>query len=121
MSKKILIIEDEGLIAEVLSIRLQNAGYQTVTAFDGQEGWKKVNSEKPDLIILDIGLPIMDGNTLCGLIKSGKKTQKIPVIMLTGKKLVGDMEDSFRAGAEVYINKPYDWERLFDHIKKLLP
>lgn len=120
MSKKILIVEDEDIIAKVLSIRLENQGYKTVLAYDGEEGFKKAKSEKPDLIIIDIGLPKLDGNTLCELIKKHKYLQNIPVIMLTGKKLVGDMETAFNSGADAYINKPYNWERLLHHIKKLL-
>jgi DNA-binding response OmpR family regulator len=120
MTKKILIVEDEDLIAKVLSIRLENQGYKTVLAYDGEEGLKKTKSEKPDLIIIDIGLPKIDGNVLCELIKKDKHIQNIPIIMLTGKKLVGDMETAFNSGADAYVNKPYDWERLLHHIKNLL-
>ena len=120
MAKKILIVEDEDLISKVLSIRLEGLGYKVVAAFDGEEGLSAVMKEKPDLVLLDIGLPKLDGNTLCELIKSGKDTKNIKVIMLTGKKLVGDMENSFSAGADFYISKPYEWQRLLDHIKKLI-
>ncbi|OIO05062.1 MAG: hypothetical protein AUJ51_00660 [Elusimicrobia bacterium CG1_02_56_21] len=120
MAKKVLIVEDEELIAKVLSIRLESLGYKVVYALDGEAGLDSVKKEKPDLVILDIGLPRLDGNTLCELIKTGESTKGIKVIMLTGKRLVGDMENSFSAGADFYVNKPYEWPRLLAHIKQLI-
>jgi CheY-like chemotaxis protein len=120
MAKKILVVEDEDLIAKVLSIRLEGLGYKVVTAFDGEEGLAAVRKERPDLVILDIGLPKIDGNTLCELIKSDEATKGIRVIMLTGKRLMGDMESAFTAGADFYLNKPYEWPRLLGHIQKLI-
>ncbi|MBI4801882.1 MAG: response regulator [Elusimicrobia bacterium] len=118
--KKILIVEDEVMIVKVLSIRLESLGYKIAAAYDGEEGLAMVKKEKPDLIILDVGLPRIDGNTLCGLIKADPATKHIRVIMLTGKKLVGDMETSFSAGADLYMNKPYEWPRLVAHLHELL-
>lgn len=120
MAKKILIVEDEDLIAKVLSMRLEGLGYKVAVASDGEEGLEMVKKEKPDLVVLDIGLPRIDGNTLCELIKTEETTKHIRVIMLTGKKLVGDMENAFHAGADIYVNKPYEWPRLLGHIQKLL-
>ena len=120
MAKKILIVEDEDLIAKVLAIRLEGLGYKVFTASDGEEGLSAVQKEKPDLVLLDIGLPRLDGNTLCELIKTGEATRHIKVIMLTGKRLMGDMENSFTAGADFYVNKPYEWPRLLGHIKQLI-
>ena len=120
MPKKVLIVEDEDLIAKVLSIRLENSGYQVLIAYDGEEGWEQAKKEKPDLMLLDIGLPRIDGNTLCELIKADAETKGIKIIMLTGKRLVGDMENAFSAGADIYVNKPYDWTRLLSHIQSLI-
>ena len=120
MPKKILIVEDEDLIAQVLCMRLEGLGYKAVVAADGKEGLEMAKKEKPDLAILDIGLPRIDGNTLCELIKAEPSTKGTRIIMLTGKKLVGDMETAFKSGAEIYVNKPYEWPRLLGHIKKLL-
>ena len=120
MPKKILIVEDEDLIAKVLAIRLEGLGYKVSVAADGEEGLEAARKQKPDLVILDIGLPRIDGNTLCELIKTSEATKDVKVIMLTGKKLVGDMENSFKAGAEVYVNKPYEWPRLQAHVEKLI-
>ncbi len=120
MAKKILIVEDEALIGKVLSIRLEGMGYKVSTALDGEEGLDKVRTERPDLVILDIGLPKLDGNTLCELIKTGADTKRIKVIMLTGHRLMGEMERSFASGADLYVNKPYEWARLQAHIKDLI-
>jgi DNA-binding response OmpR family regulator len=120
MAKKILIVEDEDLISKVLSIRLEGLGYKVVTALDGEEGLEAAKKEKPDLVILDIGLPRIDGNTLCELIKTNPSTKGAKVIMLTGKRLVGDMEKSFSSGADFYVNKPYEWPRLLEHIRTLI-
>ncbi|HAF96302.1 MAG: hypothetical protein A2021_00140 [Elusimicrobia bacterium GWF2_52_66] len=120
MAKKVLIVEDEDLIAKVLSIRLENSGYQVSIAYDGEEGLEQAKKEKPDLMLLDIGLPRIDGNTLCELIKTDPATKGIKIIMLTGKRLVGDMENAFSAGADIYVNKPYDWTRLQVHIQALI-
>lgn len=120
MAKKILIVEDEDLIVQVLSIRLEGLGYKVVTASDGEEGLAAVKKEKPDLVILDIGLPKIDGNTLCEMIKTDEATKAVRVIMLTGKRLVGDMENAFSAGADFYVNKPYEWPRLLGRIQKLI-
>lgn len=120
MNKKILIVEDEDLIAKVLCMRLEGLGYKVVVASDGEEGLEMVKKEHPALAIVDIGLPRIDGNTLCELIKSDPAVKNVRIIMLTGRKLVGDMETAFNSGAEVYVNKPYEWTRLLGHIKKLL-
>ena len=120
MRKKILIVEDEDLIAKVLCMRLEGLGYKVCIASDGEEGLDMVKKEHPDLAILDIGLPRIDGNTLCELIKSEPATKNVRIIMLTGMRLVGDMEAAFHSGAEIYMNKPYEWPQLLGHIKKLL-
>lgn len=119
-AKKILIVEDEDLIAKVLAIRLEGLGYKVATAADGEEGLAAVRKEKPDLVILDIGLPRIDGNTLCEMIKTAPETKGVKVIMLTGKRLVGDMEKAFSSGADFYINKPYDWGRFMERVKQLI-
>lgn len=120
MAKKILVVEDEPLIVKVLAIRLEGLGYKVATAMDGEEGLDAVKKLKPDLVILDIGLPKIDGNTLCELIKTGEDTKAIKVIMLTGHRMMGEMEDAFKAGADLYVNKPYEWARLQAQIKDLL-
>ena len=120
MPKTVLIVEDEALIVKVLTIRLEGLGYKVLAAYDGEAGLEMAKSTRPDLAVLDIGLPKLDGNTLCELLKTEPETKGIKVIMLTGKKLVGDMETAFKSGADVYVNKPYEWPRLLAQVKKLL-
>ena len=119
MSKKILVVDDAANLVKILKIKLEQLGYKVITAADGDEGWDKFKAEKPDLAILDIEMPKIDGDTLCELIK-GEGSHATPVIMLTGKTLMGDMEDAFKAGADVYLNKPYEMKHLLDHIEKLI-
>jgi DNA-binding response OmpR family regulator len=118
--KKIIIIDDEELVCKVLSLKLSNDGYSVDVAFDGSEGLDKIMKSSYDLAIIDIGLPKIDGNTLCELIKSNKKLKDMKVIILTGKNLVGDVEKAYESGADDYVSKPYDYQVLLSKIKKLL-
>jgi DNA-binding response OmpR family regulator len=120
MAKNILIVEDDEQLSKVLYRQLEASGYKPVNAYDAESGLKLARAKKPDLIILDIGLPGMDGKTLCKIIKNHPETAGIKIIMLTGDRLVGNMEDSFTSGAETYINKPYDFSLLLAHIEKLI-
>ncbi len=120
MSKNILVVEDDEQLSKVLSRQLEASGYKPVNAYDGETALKLAREKKPDLMILDIGLPGMDGKTVCKIIKNHAETAGIKIIMLTGDRLVGNMEDSFSYGAETYLNKPYDFSLLLAHIEKLI-
>lgn len=117
---RILVVEDDLLIAKLLETNIRDAGYNVTVTFDGESAWKMAPKIRPDLVIQDIGLPGMDGYALCDLIKRHSGTKNARIIMLTGKNLVGDMEKAFRCGADIYINKPFVWERMLKHIRKLL-
>ena len=118
--KKILIVDDERDIVKVLMIRLQRAGYEVVTAFDGAQGVFMAHKEKPDLIILDIRMPAGNGFSVAQRLKRSTHTFTIPVIFLTGSPET-NAEDKARAlGARFYIKKPYDPEELLDAIKRAL-
>jgi len=130
--KSILLVEDnpqdEMLILRAL--RRINLANEIDIARDGQQALDylfaegefagRAGLELPAVVLLDIGLPKLDGNTLCELIKTGEATKHIKIIMLTGHRQMNEMEDSFKAGADVYVNKPYEWPRLLEHIQKLL-
>jgi DNA-binding response OmpR family regulator len=118
--KRIIIIDDEELICKVLSLRLSNEGYIVDTALDGKEGLDKITKSLYDLAIIDVGLPKIDGNTLCELIKNNSKLKDMKVIILTGKNLVGDVEKAYESGADAYFSKPYDYNLLLNKIKKLI-
>ena len=117
---KILLVEDDRHLRQVLEARLSSQGYSVVVAHDGKEGLSKVQSEKPNLVVLDVGLPLLNGVELCDLIKKSEKLKQIPVIMLTAGKTIGDWEKGLNAGADAYMNKPYNWDKLISTIKELI-
>lgn len=120
MQKKILLIEDYPHIVEVLRVRLSNAGYDVIVAFDGQEGLRLARTEKPDLIILDVMLPKMNGYKLCRLIKFDGRYKHIPIFMLTSRRRQADKELGLSTGADEYLVKPYEPHELIKLINKYL-
>jgi two-component system, cell cycle response regulator DivK len=117
---KILMVEDNEMNVNMLSRRLQKRGYQVVTAGDGNQGHSMARSENPDLILMDISLPGMDGWELTRLLKSAEATRHIPIIALTAHALVTDREKASEAGCDEYETKPIDFERLTKKIESLL-
>ncbi|MDP2913306.1 MAG: response regulator [Candidatus Omnitrophota bacterium] len=120
MKKKIMIIEDERDLVKAVSFRLEDAGYEVAAAYDGEEGLKKVRSEHPDLILLDLMLPKMNGYKVCEALKSDSNVNKIPVIMFTARAQDTDRKMSQAAGVDAYITKPFESSELLATIKKLL-
>jgi DNA-binding response OmpR family regulator len=120
MGKKILVIDDEPLVVEVLKIRLEMNDYEVITASDGVEGIESAIREKPDLIILDIIMPGLDGYQVCRKLKEDRKTKAIPVIMLTALGQSAEREKGYSSGAYGYIFKPFDDEELLNSIEKAL-
>lgn len=118
--KRILIVDDERDIVKALMIRLQGAGYDVVTAFDGAQGVFMAHKEKPDLIILDIRMPAGDGFSVAERLRRSTHTFTIPVIFLTGSPDKNAAERAIQLGARFYIKKPYDAEELLDAIKRAL-
>jgi len=117
---KILIIEDELELARLIQVRLENAGFGVEIAGDGKEGLEKITDYQPDLVILDLILPQIDGYRVCELIKSDDKLRKIPVIMLTARAQDIEKKAGYAVGADEYIVKPYDPDQLLQKIKALL-
>jgi two-component system, OmpR family, alkaline phosphatase synthesis response regulator PhoP len=120
MPKKILVTEDSPTILSILEDALKSEGYNIITATDGQEALAKAQKENPDLIILDVMLPKMDGHKVCGLLKKDSRYSKIPIIMFTAKMEDSDREISKELGADAYLTKPFDPEVLFSKISELL-
>ena len=118
--KKILIVEDESSLAETLKLRFEATGYRVDIAGDGQEAMQKVRDDKPNLILLDIMLPKIDGYKVCRILKFDEKYRNIPIIMLTAKAQEEDRELGFSVGANAYIVKPFDTQELMQKIKELL-
>ncbi|MDD5136706.1 MAG: response regulator [Candidatus Omnitrophica bacterium] len=117
---KVLMIDDERDFLTVLSERLGAKGFDIVKAFNGREGLEKVYSEKPDIIVLDLMMPEMNGYDVCRKLKIDKTYKDIPVIMLTGKFHPDDIEFGKEMGADAYLTKPLDLELLLHKIKAFL-
>jgi len=120
MSKKILLVDDEVGLVEMVKMRLEASGYNIICAYDGQEALEKAKKEKPDLIILDLMLPKMDGYKVCGLLKSDSRYSKIPIIMFTARIQEEDLVLGKELGADGYITKPFEPKILLGKIKELI-
>ena len=113
---KILIVEDNELNRDMLSRRLVKRGYEIVLAVDGGEGFAKAGTENPDLILLDMSLPVMDGWQVARALKAHDTLKKIPVIALTSHAMAGDREQALAAGCDDYDTKPIELPRLLEKI-----
>ncbi|MBI4115892.1 MAG: response regulator [Candidatus Omnitrophica bacterium] len=120
MTKKILIVEDETDMALLVESRLKASGYDVISVGDGQAGFEMAKKEKPDLMILDLMLPKMDGHKVCGLLKKDTRYAKIPIILFTARAQEGDRKLGEEAGADAYITKPFEAKVLLDKIRELL-
>ncbi|MGI6595313.1 MAG: response regulator [Elusimicrobia bacterium] len=119
-SKKILVIEDEPDNLKVLSMALKSAGYIVFGAENGEEGVEMFREEKPDLVILDVTMPIMDGWEVLRKIKAGLRSRRVPVIMLTAKSTDKDKLKGYTIGADFYVTKPYNISKLLPIIRDML-
>jgi two-component system cell cycle response regulator DivK len=117
---KILLVEDNEINRDVLSQRLQWKNYEVVIAVDGQQGVAMARTEAPDLILMDMGLPLLDGWQATRLLKSAADTQSIPVIALTAYAMAGDRQKALEAGCDEYETKPIDLPQLLMKIQALL-
>tara|TARA_Y100000741_G_scaffold272744_1_gene212864 strand:+ start:37 stop:396 length:360 start_codon:yes stop_codon:yes gene_type:complete len=117
---KILIVEDNEMNRDMLSRRLERKGYEVIMAEDGQKGVDMSKSENPNLILMDLSLPIMDGWEATSTIKADDNTKNIPIIVLTAHAMAGDREKALEAGADEYDTKPIDFKRLLGKIKDFI-
>ena len=117
---KILLVEDNEMNRDMLTRRLQRKGYELVIAADGKEAVRKAQLQTPDLILMDIRLPVMDGWEAMRRIKIIPETQSIPIIALTAHAMAGDMEKCLDAGCDDYDTKPIDLPRLLEKMQALL-
>lgn len=118
--KRILAIDDEQDMLYVIKMQLEAHQYDVLTARDGQEGLTMARREAPDLIILDIMLPKLDGYKVCRMLKFDKKYSAIPIIMLTARAQEGDEKLGYEVGADYYMPKPFEPKKLLGKIKELL-
>ena len=117
---KILIVEDNEMNRDMLSRRLIRKGFDVIMAEDGQKGVDMSKSDNPDLILMDLSLPIMDGWQATSTIKADPETSSIPIIVLTAHAMAGDREKALDAGADEYDTKPIEFKRLLGKIKDFL-
>ncbi len=117
---KILLIEDNQMNRDMLSRRLTRKGYEVVNAVDGEQGMAMARSEAPDLILMDMSLPVLDGWEATRQLKAAPETQAIPIIALTAHAMAGDREKAVEAGCNDYDTKPIELPRLLEKIEALL-
>ena len=117
---RILLIEDEEDIVEALKMRLEGNGYEVIPALDGTDGLNKARTTAPDLIILDIMLPKLDGYKIARMLKFDERFSMIPILMLTAKVQPADAQKGKEAGADSYMTKPFKADELLMEIKRLI-
>ena len=117
---KILIVEDNEMNRDMLSRRLIRRGYQIVMAVDGEEGITAAKAENPDLILMDMSLPVIDGWEATRRVKADDATRSVPVIGLTAHAMAGDREKAIEAGCDDYDTKPVELDRLIGKIERLI-
>jgi DNA-binding response OmpR family regulator len=120
MSNKILLVEDHEEIWDFLSRRLKRRGFDVVIAQDGQQGIDTARAERPNVVLLDMNLPVMDGWTAAKQLKADAATAGIPIIALTAHALSGDREKALEAGCDDYHPKPVDFSKLLSQIEAAL-
>jgi DNA-binding response OmpR family regulator len=118
--KRILIIDDENDIVYMVKVRLESSGFEVLEAYDGQAGLESARKEKPDLIILDLMLPKLDGYKVCRMLKFDEKYKHIPIIMFTARAQEDDKKTGQEVGADAYITKPFEPDLLLSKINELL-
>lgn len=117
---KLLLVEDNEMNRDMLSRRLQRRGYEVIIAVDGVEGLEMALNESPDLILMDMSLPLLDGWEATRRLKSMPETSSIPVLALTAHAISGDREKALDTGCDDYDTKPIEFQRLLEKIQKLL-
>ncbi|WKT81657.1 response regulator transcription factor [Thermosynechococcus sp. PP45] len=120
MKPRILIIDDDPAIADVLAINLQMAGYEVTKSLDGMQGQALAVQLSPDLILLDLMLPQVDGFTICQRLRRDPRTQDIPILMLTALSQTHNKVEGFNAGADDYLTKPFELEEMLARVRALL-
>lgn len=116
---RILLVDDEPSIVKMVGKRLEVEGFEVLVAMDGQEAVKKVQTEAPDLVILDLMLPKLNGYEVCMMLKEDTRYQKIPVVIFTAKAQEQDEKLGLACGADAYIRKPFKAQELLDQIRAL--
>lgn len=117
---RVLVVDDEPDLIRILEFGLRAAGYQVEIAADGQEGLKKAREIRPDIILLDLMLPKLDGYKVCRLLKFDERYRQIPIIILSARTQEGDQALAKEMGANRFVTKPYEFGEILGHIEALL-
>jgi CheY-like chemotaxis protein len=117
---KILLVEDNEINRDMLSRRLERRGYRVAIALDGEQGVSMAGLEAPDLILMDMSLPVLDGWEAARRLKAAPETRAIPIIALTAHAMVGDREKAIESGCDDYDTKPVEFQRLLEKIETIL-
>jgi len=118
--KKILFVEDEPLILKFVSLRLESLGYEILKATDGAEAFRLIQEKNPDLVLLDVRIPVMDGYEVCKKVRNNEKLKRIPVILFTASDPTLVITKVKEVGANDYIIKPFDPKELLEKIRKFI-
>lgn len=119
MPLKVLVCDDERHIVRLIQVNLERQGYIVVTAYDGKEGLEKVRSEKPDMMVLDVMMPYMDGFEVLKTLRREPEYENLPVIMLTAKAQDKDVFEGYHYGADMYLTKPFNPMELVAFVKRI--
>lgn len=119
MPRKILAVDDEKHIVRLVQVNLERQGYEVVTANDGKEALEKVEEERPDLVVLDVMMPYMDGFEVLQNMRRNPSTRDIPVIMLTAKAQDADVFKGWQSGVDCYLTKPFNPMELLSFVKRI--
>jgi two-component system alkaline phosphatase synthesis response regulator PhoP/two-component system response regulator VicR len=120
MPVKILVCDDERHIVRLIQVNLERQGWEVVTAYDGKEGLEKIRSEKPNLVVLDVMMPYMDGFEVLKSLRREPDTEGLPVIMLTAKAQDKDVFEGYHYGADMYLTKPFNPMELVTFVKRII-
>ncbi|MBV6457268.1 MAG: Alkaline phosphatase synthesis transcriptional regulatory protein PhoP [Fimbriimonadaceae bacterium] len=116
---KILVCDDERHIVRLIQVNLERQGYTVVTAYDGKEGLEKIRAEKPNLVVLDVMMPYMDGFEVLKTLRREPEFEALPVIMLTAKAQDKDVFEGYHYGADMYLTKPFNPMELVTFVKRI--
>lgn len=117
---RVLVVDDDDMLRDMIQQTLELEGHEVITACNGLEGVQRAERDSPDVVLMDVGMPVLDGHEATRRIKAGAQTARIPVIALTAAANVQDREQALRAGADDYEPKPIDFDRLLQKMATLV-